>query len=136
MQRPAMTSTSNERTTSAPYPISGFVSSLPAGGQAAQPEHRGYLFLAEAGRVLGIHLLLPQSAWFPNVLFGKIPLELDFSSLAAVGHLPEGGEPLWKFTLYFGDRGDVFLPKEVSLSLGIGPFIWIFIARISRRGVG
>ena len=125
-----------------PYPIVTFTKSLlPEEDGRPSPVFGNNLFWLGLAAVLGIHLYNYLNLWFPNVLFGKIPLGVDFSSLATLSDtfLKGGGEQLLqKFTLYFTVIAVAyFLPKEVSLSLGIGPFIWIFIAGIfATYGVG
>lgn len=125
-----------------PYPIVTFTKSLlPEEDGRPSPVFGNTLFWLGLGAVLGIHLYNYLNLWFPKVLFGQIPLGVDFSSLSKLSDtfLKGGGEQLLeKFTLYFTVIAVAyFLPKEVSLSLGIGPFIWIVIAGIfATYGVG
>ena len=125
-----------------PYPIVTFTKSLlPEEDGRPSPVFGNTLFWLGLAAVLGIHLYNYLNLWFPKVLFGQIPLGVDFSSLASLSDtfMKGGGEQLLdKFTLYFTVIAVAyFLPKEVSLSLGIGPFIWVVIAGIfATYGVG
>ncbi|NLB64979.1 MAG: hypothetical protein GX803_00710 [Lentisphaerae bacterium] len=125
-----------------PYPIVTFTKSLlPEDDGRPSPVFSNALFWIGLAAVLGIHFYNYMNLWFPRVLFGTIPLGVDFSSLADLSDtfLQGGGrELLDKFTIFFTVVAVAyFLPKEVSLSLGIGPFIWIFIAGLfATYGVG
>lgn len=125
-----------------PYPIVTFTKSLlPEEDGRPSPVFGNSLFWLGLAAVLGIHAYNYLNLWFPKVLFGKIPLGVDFSSLAELSDTfaKGGGQALLeKFTLYFTVIAVAyFLPKEVSLSLGIGPFVWIFIAGLfATYGVG
>jgi hypothetical protein len=120
-----------------PYPIVTFTKSLLARGKrAAQSGVRQPAFLDRLGGVFAIHFYNYLNLWFDDVLFGQIPLGVDFSSLTELSSTFEkaAGRRCWSGTrIYFTVIAVAyFLPKEVSLSLGIGPFIWIFIAGCSR----
>lgn len=125
-----------------PYPIVTFTKSLlPEENGRSSPVFGNNLFWLGLVAVLGIHLYNYLNLWFPKVLFGQIPLGVDFSSLTELSDtfMKGGGQQLLeKFTMYFTVIAVAyFLPKEVSLSLGIGPFIWVFIAGIfTTYGVG
>ncbi len=125
-----------------PYPIVTFTKSLlPEEDGSPSPVFGNNLFWLALAAVLGIHLYNYANLWFPKILFGQIPLGVDFSSLTELSDTfaKGGGQMLLeKFTMYFTVIAVAyFLPKEVSLSLGIGPFIWIFIAGLfATYGVG
>lgn len=125
-----------------PYPIVTFTKSLlPEENGQRSPVFGNPLFWLGLGGVFVVHFYNYMNLWFPNVLFGQIPLGVDFSPLAELSSTFEtgGGRGLLeRYTLYFTVVAVAyFLPKEVSLSLGIGPFIWIFIAGIfATYGVG
>jgi hypothetical protein len=125
-----------------PYPIVGFTKSLLPGedGQRSPIFANPIFWLGLIG-VFAIHAYNYLNLWFPNILFGQIPLGVDFSPLTELSDTfaQGGGQSLLeKFTLYFTVVAVAyFLPKEVSLSLGIGPFIWVFIAGIfATYGIG
>ncbi|HMP71757.1 MAG TPA: hypothetical protein PKE55_00690 [Kiritimatiellia bacterium] len=125
-----------------PYPIVTFTKSLlPEENGDRGPILSSKLFWLALGAVFAIHGYNYLNLWFSNYLFGQIPLGIDFSSLSNLSDTFEKGggrQLLEKFTLYFTVVAVAyFLPKEVSLSLGIGPFIWIFIAGMfATYGVG
>ncbi len=125
-----------------PYPIVTFTKSLlPEENGQRSPVFSNNLFWLGLGGVFVIHLYNYLNLWFPTYLFGQIPLGVDFSPLAELSTTFEvgGGESLLNmYTIYFTVVAVAyFLPKEVSLSLGIGPFIWVFIAGIfATYGVG
>ncbi len=125
-----------------PYPIVTFTKSLlPEENGGRSPVFSNPLFWIGLGAVFAIHTYNYLNLWFSNVLFGQIPLGIDFSSLAQLSDtfLKGGGEGfLGYYTLYFTVIAVAyFLPKEVSLSLGIGPFIWVFVAGLfATYGVG
>ena len=125
-----------------PYPIVTFTKALlPDENGERSPVFANPIFWLGLGGVFLLHFYNYLNVWFPNVLFGQIPLGVDFSPLAELSDTFEqgGGRTLLGyFTIYFTVVAVAyFLPKEVSLSLGIGPFIWVFIAGIfATYGVG
>ena len=125
-----------------PYPVVTFTKSLlPEEDGRPSPVFGNPLFWLGLAAVIGIHGYNYLNLWFPKVLFGRIPLGIDFSPLAELSDTfaKGGGRALLeKYTMFFTVIAVAyFLPKEVSLSLGIGPFIWIFIAGIfATYGVG
>ena len=125
-----------------PYPIVTFTKALlPEENGARSPVFSNRLFWLALLGVFGIHFYNYLNIWFPNVLFGQVPLGVDFSSLSDLSDTfaKGGGRTLLeRYTLFFTVIAVAyFLPKEVSLSLGIGPYIWIFIAgAFATYGVG
>lgn len=125
-----------------PYPIVTFTKSLfpnQDGSRSAIFSNRS--FWVSLGIVLAIHSYNYLNIWFPNVLMGRIPLGVDFTSMAKLSDtfVKGGGENfLSYFTLYFTVIAVAyFLPKEVSLSLGVGPLLWIFVAgTFATYGIG
>ena len=92
--------------------------------------------------VFAIHSYNYLNTWFPDYLLGKIPLGVDYSSLAVLSDTftKGNGESFLGsfFTIYFTVIAVAyFLPKDVSLSLGIGPFLWVFVAgALATYGIG
>lgn len=125
-----------------PYPIVTFTKSLLPGEHGERPAVFGNsIFWLGLIGVLAIHFYNYMNVWFPHLLFGQIPLGVDFSPLTELSDTFEkgGGQSLLeKYTIYFTVIAVAyFLPKEVSLSLGIGPFLWVFLAGLfATYGVG
>lgn len=125
-----------------PYPIVTFTKALlPDEKGARSPVFANSLFWLGLIGVFAIHFYNYMNVWFPNYLFGQIPLGVDFTPLAELSDTFQqgGGESLLSmYTIYFTVIAVAyFLPKEVSLSLGIGPFVWVFIAGIfATYGIG
>ncbi len=125
-----------------PYPIVTFTKALlPEQNGERSPIFGNPIFWLGLGAVFFIHFYNYMNVWFPRHLFGQVPLGIDFSPLTELSSTFEqgGGRTLLEmYTIYFTVVAVAyFLPKEVSLSLGIGPFIWIFIAGIfATYGVG
>lgn len=125
-----------------PYPIVTFTKSMfPDENGVRSPIFGKGAFWVSLGLVFLIHLYNYLNIWFPNVLMGQIPLGVDFTGLAKLSDtfLKGGGENLLGFyTLYFTVIAVAyFLPKEVSLSLGIGPFLWVFLSgTFATYGIG
>lgn len=126
-----------------PYPIVNFTKSLfPGENGERSPVFSNRIFWIGLGAVLLIHGYNYANTWFPDYMLGKIPLGVDYSSLAELSDTfaKGGGENLLGgfFTLYFTVIAVAyFLPKDVSLSLGLGPFLWIFVAgSLATYGIG
>jgi hypothetical protein len=125
-----------------PYPIVTFTKALlPEENGERSPIFKQPIFWLGLFAVLVIHLYNYANLWFSNVLFGQIPLGVDFSSLSELSSTFEQGggrQLLEQYTLYFTVVAVAyFLPKEVSLSLGLGPFVWVFVAGLfATYGVG
>lgn len=111
------------------YPIAEFVGALfPEGGRAIGAVFRNRLFWGGLATVLVVHLVNYTHAWW-NIMV-RIPTTFDFSSLlplfptfargAGAGHL---AHPLIYFTVM---AFAYFLATEVSLSLGIAPFLYTY----------
>lgn len=116
-----------------PYPIATFANSLlPEEGstKAAIFRHKG--FWVAAGVVLGIYLINYLHQWFP-LYVPAIPRRLDLRAIA--GLFPTfnnvgGGWLMWP-TVYFIAIGIAyFIPQEISLAFGFGPFLWVIIVAI------
>ncbi len=125
-----------------PYPIVTFTKALlPEANGESSPIFKNPVFWLGLIGVFAIHSYNYLNVWFPTYLFGQIPLGIDFSSLTELSdtfELGGGRTVLEMYTIYFTVVAVAyFLPKEVSLSLGIGPFIWVFIAGLfATYGVG
>ena len=126
-----------------PYPIVTFTKSLfPGNDGAGSPIFRNRIFWIGLLSVALIHTYNYLNTWFPDYLLGKIPIGVDFSTLAIMSDtfVKGGGEGFLGgyFTIYFTVVAVAyFLPKDVSLSLGIGPFLWIFVAgTLATYGIG
>ncbi|MGA1194125.1 MAG: DUF6785 family protein [Kiritimatiellia bacterium] len=126
-----------------PYPIVNFTRSLfPGADGSRSPVFANPVFWLGLGAVFLIHGYNYANVWFPDYLLGQIPLGVDYSSLGALSDTftKGGGENLLSgfFTIYFTVVAVAyFLPKDVSLSLGLGPFLWIFVAgTLATYGIG
>mgnify|MGYP003588527349 CR=1 FL=1 len=119
-----------------PYPIVTFTESL-------LPEEDGRPSGIFANKLFWLGALFPflihtynyAVLWFPDVLLGKIPVGVDFSSLVELfpTFKKGGGENLLSgfWQIYFSVVAIAyFLPKDVSLSLGVGPFLWTLVAGV------
>lgn len=126
-----------------PYPLVTFTASLlPEADGRRSPIFHNPLFWIGLAAVMVIHTYNYFALWFPNYLLGSIPIGVDFSPLTKLFPTFEkggGGNLLGGFwRLYFTVIAIAyFLPKDVSLSLGIGPFVWTLIAGVlTSYGVG
>jgi hypothetical protein len=124
-----------------PYPIVTFTKSLLPEEDGRPSPVFGNPLLDGAGGGAGHPSLQLRQPVVPEVLFGQIPLGVDFSLAdGTLGHLRQGrrADAAGKIhDVFHVIAVAYFLPKEVSLSLGIGPFIWIFIAGLfATYGVG
>ncbi len=126
-----------------PYPIVTFTKSLfPDENGERSPIFHNKIFWLGLGAVFTIHTYNYLNTWFPDYLLGKIPLGVDYSSLAELSDTftKGGGESFLSgfFTIYFTVVAVAyFLPKDVSLSLGLGPFLWIFVSgSLATYGIG
>jgi hypothetical protein len=128
-----------------PYPIVTFTKSLLPEEDGGRNEVFGNkLFWLGLLPVIAIHTYNYLVEWFPDYLLGKIPLGIDFSPLVKLFPTFEkggganllGGEAF--YTIYFTVVAVAyFLPKDVSLSLGIGPFVWCVVAGLlTSYGIG
>jgi len=126
-----------------PYPIATFTKSLfPNPDGSKSPIFSNRAFWMALGLVFAIHSYNYLNLWFPNYLMGKIPLGVDWSSMAKLSETfaKGGGEKyLADYSRLFFTVVAVayFLPSEVSLSLGVGPFLWVFISgSLATYGIG
>lgn len=126
-----------------PYPIVTFTKSLfPDENGERSPIFSNRIFWMGLIAVFSIHTYNYLNTWFPDYLLGKIPLGVDYSSLAVLSDTFTKGSGVsflnQFYTIYFTVIAVAyFLPKDVSLSLGIGPFIWIFVAgTLATYGIG
>ncbi len=126
-----------------PYPIVTFTEALlpTAEGEKSGVFNQRIFWISLLG-VMSIYVYNYLCVWFPDSLMGAIPLGIDFSPLAKLSpmFLKGGGEGFLSGSghLYFTVLAVAyFLPKDVSLSLGIGPFLWVFISGIlATYGIG
>jgi hypothetical protein len=126
-----------------PYPIVTFTKSLfPSEQGERSPLFQNRIFWIGLLGVFLIHGYNYLNTWFPDVLLGQIPLGVDYSSLATLSTTftkGDGANLLASYNTIFFTVVAVayFLPKDVSLSLGLGPFLWIFVAgTLATYGIG
>lgn len=117
-----------------PYPIAAFTSSLlPDDGPGAGGSVlRSRLFWAGAATVLAVHLVNYAHTWWPDALV-RIPRQFDFVSLSPIfpTFMRGGGWGLLRPIVFFTVVGFAYLlPTAVSFSLGIGPFIYFYLAGV------
>lgn len=118
-----------------PYPIVTFTESLlPEEDGSRSSIFQNKLFWLGALLPFAIHAYNYLVVWFPDQTLGKIPVGVDFSSLVEMfpTFKKGGGQALLGYwQLYFSVMAIAyFLPKDVSLSLGIGPFFWTLVAGV------
>lgn len=128
-----------------PYPIVTFTQSLfPEEDGTRSRMFRDRLFWIGFLSVFVIHSYNYAVVWFDDYLVGAIPLGVDFSPLAKLfpNFMAGGGEGFLKdpqyYKLYFTVVAIAyFLPKDVSLSLGIGPFLYFWVTGLlATYGIG
>lgn len=126
-----------------PYPIVTFTKSLfPSENGERSPIFANRIFWIGLLGVFSLHTYNYLNTWFPEYLLGRVPLGVDFSPLAIMSDTFTKGGGAKQLSDYFTIFFTVvavayFLPKDVSLSLGIGPFIWFFVAgALATYGVG
>ncbi len=116
-----------------PYPIAAVTEALlPPEGGARKPVYRTRLFWMGCGAVCFVHLVNYAYAWWPSALV-QIPRQVDFSALRELfpTFCRAGGGRLFRFTVYFTIVGlAYFVPKDVSFSMGVGPFFYFLLAGI------
>jgi len=114
-----------------PYPIAQFTESvLPAPGETTSALLRDRRFLLTAGIVFCVHLNNFGCTWWPDYLI-QVPTNFDFRPLGKlVPWLMKGdGGMLLRPHLYLIIIGIAyFIPSDVSLSFGIGPFLWYLLS--------
>ncbi len=128
-----------------PYPLVTFTKALlPGADGSMSPVFGNRLFWLGLIPVMLIHVYNYLVVWFPDYLLGAIPLGVDFSPLVKLfptfdkgGGLDLVGGPSFRHLYFTVLAVAYFLPKDVSLSLGIGPFLWCIIAGLlTTYGIG
>lgn len=113
-----------------PYPIATFTRALlPEPGRSRGSVFSSRLFWIGAGSVLTIYLINYMHTWDSN--FIQIPTMYSFKALKDLVPLLThgGGVNLLDIHIYFTPMAlAFFLSSDVSLSIGIGPFIYATIA--------
>ena len=116
-----------------PYPIATFTEALlPRDGERVPKLFYQRAFWVTTGIVLAIHLNNFACVWFPDMLI-RIPTRFDLRPLAHL--LPVlargGGSGLLYPHIYLIIIGIAyFIPGDVALSFGIGPFLWYILLGI------
>lgn len=119
-----------------PYPLADFAHALlPGEGQATSPLLRRRGFWVATLAVFLLHFNNFLQTFFPDVL---IPVTRQFNFVPLIRWIPGlaegGGWLLMNPTVFFSVVGFAyFVPQEVSLSLGIGPFLWCMLAGFLAR---
>ena len=121
-----------------PYPLVTFTTSLlPEADGSRSPIFKNRLFWIGFLIVFLIHSYNYANVWFDDYLVGAVPLGVDSSSLTSLfpnfemgGGGALLGDPQF-YRIYFTVVAIAyFLPKDVSLSLGIGPFFYFWVVGI------
>ncbi|MCK5801363.1 MAG: hypothetical protein KAI66_00955, partial [Lentisphaeria bacterium] len=113
-----------------PFPIAQFTAALlPEPGERTSPLMRNRMFWTTVCVVLAIHMNNFACQWFPDFLIA-IPTYFDLRPLAKL--LPVlvrgGGAGLLRPHIYLIIIGlAYFIPSDVSLSFGVGPFLWYIL---------
>jgi hypothetical protein len=115
-----------------PYPIARFANAfLPSPGNEGRSVLKSRMFWVSCGSVFTIYAWNYAYGWFPQLVPIKVyysfhPLRRLFETFVR-----GGGGRLLGFTLRFMPIGFAyFLSSDVSLSLGIGPFLWCLVVGI------
>ncbi len=110
-----------------PYPIARFTDAvLPKEGESAPALWRERLFWIGTAIVFSVHLNNYAYTWFPNELI-RIPTRFDLTALGRLFpvFVRGGGSALLRPHIYLIIIGIAyFIPSDVSLSFGVGPFLW------------
>jgi len=118
-----------------PYPIATFANSmLPEQSQGKGGVFSNKLFWIGTGAVLLIHLNNYACQWFPEDLI-RIPVRFDFGRLGELfpTFIRGGGSSLLRPRFYFTAVAFAyFLATDVSLSLGVGPFLFRYVTGVFR----
>ncbi|MBT3376289.1 MAG: hypothetical protein HN742_19210 [Lentisphaerae bacterium] len=113
-----------------PYPITAFANSLlPEQGEASCSLFRNRVFWVGVCVVLFIHMNNYAYAWFPRYLIA-IPTRFSFSPLDRFFPVLTrgGGWSLLNPRLFFVVIGICFfIPSDLSLTFGIGPWLWALV---------
>jgi hypothetical protein len=116
-----------------PYPIATFTNSLlPEPGRAVTGIFRNRLFWIGLVLVLVYHLNNFAYLWFPDYLV-PITRAVDLGPLQKFfpAMIRGGGYRLLVPTIYFTVLGIAFfIPTDVSLAFGLGPFLWATVIGI------
>ena len=116
-----------------PYPIARFSDAiLPQKGQRLPALFNQRLFWIGLLVVLCVHTNNYAYTWFPNHLI-QIPTRFDLTPLASVFpvFVRGGGTGLLRPHIYIIIIGlAYFIPSDVALSFGIGPFLWYLVMGI------
>ncbi|NQT92471.1 MAG: hypothetical protein HQ559_06905 [Lentisphaerae bacterium] len=120
------------------YPVAQFVSSLlPEAGRTRGSVFSRRLFWWGLGTVLLIHLNNYAATWFPAYMV-QVPLSFNFTSLGpSFPTVQAGGGTWWLFQPRFYMTVVAFaffLASDVSLSLGIGPIVFAYVAGLLALG--
>lgn len=115
-----------------PYPTVEFARALLPEDGMLSAVFRNRLFWIGFGVVFGIHTINYTSAWFPDAMI-PVRIRFDFRPLLEVVPVLKDGGPniIFTPTLYFTAFGFAyFLASDVSLSLGIAPYVYCLVAGI------
>jgi len=115
-----------------PYPLAQFANALlPGQGRLGGEVFSSKLFWLAAITVMCIHLNNYAYLWYPEYLI-EIPRSFDFSVLFRRVSETFMRGPYWSLTeptLIFAVIGlAYFLPSETSFSMGLGPFLYSYVA--------
>lgn len=121
-----------------PYPIATFANSLlPQNGEIWNAVFRNRMFWIPAILIMALHLNNYLFVWFPDWV--RIPTGFNFQPvLATVPELrAQDTYNLFNLRLYFTVIAlAYFVSTEVSLALGLGPFLYLFtLAFFAGNGV-
>jgi len=116
-----------------PYPVVKFTKALlPEEGRSGSPIFGNPLFWIGACAVMAFHANNYMFEWHPQHLI-RIPRTFDFRALARLFPtlMRGGGWPLLFPRLYFSFIAIAFLlATDVSLSVGLGPFIFRYVGGV------
>ena len=116
-----------------PYPIATFTEALlPPEARQTKPVYLQRTFLIGCAVVCFVHLTNFIFAWFPEHTVA-IPRTYSMRSLVQLFPTLErsGGGRLFGINLIFTVIGlSYFLPRDMSFSLGIGPFAYYYVAGV------
>jgi len=114
-----------------PYPIATFTDSL-LPREGTPHILRSRLFWAGCGAACFVHLVNYAFAWWPQSVV-PLPQSVDLTSLNELvpSIVRGGGWSLLRPTLYFTVVGlSFFLPTDLSFSLGVGPYVFYYLAGV------
>lgn len=122
-----------------PYPVAAFVHSLlPEKGAAVGGVFRSRLFWTGAAIVSAVHLNNVAHAYFPEYLV-RIETGMNFTALLELMPTMKLGQHsgIFNITIYPTVVAlTFFLATDVSLSMGIGPFLYCYVTgTFTRYGV-